>query len=74
MFLMNVFFHGFATLVRLSPTMNPYGHPNPKWVARDLKSAFNRVPIREIYFGLTKTDSNHETQIQHLYLGLGPAQ
>jgi len=38
--------------VRLSPTGNPYEHPNPKWVARDLKSASNRVPIRETYFGL----------------------
>ena len=31
---------------------NPYGHPNLKWVARDPKSASNRVPIRETYFGL----------------------
>ena len=38
----------------LSPTKNPYGHPNPKWVARDPKSASNRVPIRETYFGLSE--------------------
>jgi len=40
------------TQLRLSPTRKPYGHPNIKWVARDLKSASNRVPIRETYFGL----------------------
>jgi len=38
--------------MRLSPTKNSYGHPNPKWLARDSKSAVNRVPIRETYFGL----------------------
>ena len=38
--------------LRLSPTRNPYGHPNLKWVARDLKSASNIVLIRETYFGL----------------------
>ena len=27
-------------------------YPNPKWVTSDPKSASNRVPIREIYFGL----------------------
>jgi len=39
-------------MLRLSPIRNPYGHPNPKWVARDQKSASNRVPIRETYFRL----------------------
>ena len=38
--------------LRPSPIRNPYGHPNSKWVARDLKSASNGVPIRETYFGL----------------------
>ena len=38
----------------LSPTRNPYEHPNLKWVARDLKSASNRVPIWKIYFGLSE--------------------
>ena len=43
--------------LRLSPTRKPYGHPNPKWVARDPKSASNRVPIRETYFGLPERHS-----------------
>ena len=30
----------------------PKENPNPKWVTSDPKSASNRVPIREIYFGL----------------------
>jgi hypothetical protein len=38
----------------MSPTRNPYGNPNPKWVARDPNSASNRVHIRETYFGLPK--------------------
>ena len=39
-------------LVRPSPTKNLNGHPNLKWVAKDLKSASNRVSIRETYFSL----------------------
>jgi hypothetical protein len=38
--------------LRLYPTSNHIGTQTPKWVARDLKSASNRVPIRETYFGL----------------------
>ena len=29
-------------------------HTNPKWIARGLKSAPNRVPIRETYFELSE--------------------
>ena len=39
-------------ILRLSSTRNSYGYSNPKWVVRDSKSAYNRVPIQEIYFGL----------------------
>jgi hypothetical protein len=39
-------------MVRLSPTSDPYEHPYSKWVARDLKSASNRLPIRKIHFRL----------------------
>jgi len=52
--------------MRLSPTRNPYGHSNPKWVAKDLKSASNRVPIWETYFGLSK---RHNPNISILSLG-----
>ena len=38
--------------IRPTPTRNPYRHPNPKWIAIDLKSASNRLPIRKIYFTL----------------------
>jgi len=38
--------------LRRSPTRNPFGHSNPKWVARDPKSASNRVSIQETYFRL----------------------
>ena len=38
--------------LRPSPIRNLYGHPNPKWIARDPKSVSNRVPIWEIYLGL----------------------
>ena len=38
--------------LRLSPTRSLYGHPNLKWVVKYLKSFFNRVTIRENYFGL----------------------
>jgi len=31
----------YSISIRLSPTSDPYGHPNPKWVAGDLKSASN---------------------------------
>jgi len=41
-----------AISVRLSPICDLYEHPNPKKVAEDLKSAFNRLPIRETYFEL----------------------
>ena len=40
--------------LRLSPTRNPYRHPNQKSVTRDKKSVSNRVPIRETYFGLSE--------------------
>ena len=38
---------------------NPYGHPNLKWVARDPKSASNRVPIRETYFELPERHNSN---------------
>ena len=41
-------------VLRLSPTSDPYGHPNPKWVARDPKSVSNRIPIQVTYFGLSE--------------------
>ena len=33
---------------------DPYGHPNPKLVAGDLRSTSNRVPIRETHFRLSE--------------------
>ena len=38
--------------LRLSPTGDPYGHPNPKWVLDGTVSVSNRVPICETHFGL----------------------
>jgi hypothetical protein len=40
--------------LRLSPTSDPYGHPNPKWVTRDPKSASNRLPVWETHFRLSE--------------------
>ena len=37
---------------KASDALNCLGDPNLKWIARDLKSAFNKVSIQEIYFGL----------------------
>jgi len=39
-------------VVRPAPTRNAYGKLNPKWIARDPKSASSRVLIRETYFRL----------------------
>ena len=51
--------------LRLSSTWNPYGHLNPKWIARDLKSASNRVPIRETYFGLPERHNPNMSILCH---------
>jgi hypothetical protein len=46
--------HGGAQISSLKTVSNkePYENPNLKWITRDLKSASNRVPIWETYFGL----------------------
>jgi len=39
-------------ILRRSPIDNPYGDLNPKWIMYGTVSAFNRIPICEIHFGL----------------------
>ena len=46
-------------VIIVSPTRNVHENSNSKWVARDLKLAFNRVPIQEIYFGLTERHNSN---------------
>jgi hypothetical protein len=43
-----------GSILRLSPTSDPYGHPNPKWVVRDPKLTSNKLSIRETFFELSE--------------------
>jgi hypothetical protein len=43
----------------LSPTDDPYGHPNPKWILDGIVSASNRVPICETHFGLQQRHNSN---------------
>jgi len=38
-------------LLRLSPTGEPFGNPNPKWVSNTILIASNRGPIQKSHFG-----------------------
>jgi len=38
-------------MLRLSPTGEPFGNPNPKWVSNTIPIASNREPIQKTHFG-----------------------
>jgi len=41
----------FFSLLRLSPTGDPLGDPNLKWVSNTMPIASNKVSISRIHFG-----------------------